>query len=134
MDYATVEALFFVTLSALALVARRREGCAPAAQNFGATAVAAFALADRLADRARAAGQREPKGFDAAVRDTLACRHAAGAWSALALASLRTAAPASGRTVTALLFCAGAERLIQTGRRARRSMRARPVTAKGGIA
>ena len=113
-DYAILTSLYGALLGATAVTARGREPVPR--EELPVLAAASFALSklivkekveswirDPFVDE-RPQGRR-PKGrrLRYAVGELLTCTRCTGAWSALALVSLRLHAPATGRTVATVL-------------------------------
>jgi hypothetical protein len=93
-------------------------------------AAATYALAQVLAKEKVTTWLREPfveeggdhrpvrpegDGLRYAVGELLTCTRCLGAWAALGLTALRTAAPAAGRTASTVLAVAGANNFLQAG-------------------
>jgi hypothetical protein len=114
VDYAALTSAYGALLGATALGTRGRE---PVPRSeVPMLAAATFALSKLIVHEKveswirrpfvdEQAGGRRPKGrrLRYAVGELLTCTRCAGAWSALALVSLRLRAPATGRTVTTVL-------------------------------
>ncbi len=113
-DYAALTVLYGTLLGSTAVGARGREPV-PAAE-LPVLAVATFALSKLVVHEKveswirrpfvdESDGHRRPKGrrLQYAIGELLNCTRCMGAWSALALVGLRLHAPATGRTVTAVL-------------------------------
>ena len=113
-DYAALSALYGTLLGTTAIVARRREPIPR--EELPALAAATFALSKLIVHEKVESWVREPFVEDApsgsrpkgrrlryAVGELLTCTRCTGAWSALALVGLRLHAPATGRTVAAVL-------------------------------
>ena len=131
--YALLEAVFASGLVGLMGLTRRRErGGRPAIPRaeLPVLAMATFALADVLAKEKISTWLREPfvresadhkpvvpegDGLRHAMGELLTCTRCVGAWSALALVSLRTASPSGGRAAANVLALAGVNDLVQSG-------------------
>jgi hypothetical protein len=113
-DYAVLSATYGALLGGTALSARGREPI-PSAE-LPLLAAATFALSKLIVHEKvetwvrepfveEDAGKKRPKGrrLRYAVGELLTCTRCTGAWSALALVGLRLHAPATGRTVAAVL-------------------------------
>jgi hypothetical protein len=126
VDYAALTTLYGALLGAAAVTARGREPVPRA--EVPVLAAATFALSklivhekaeswirepfvDEHADRRRPKGRR----LRYAVGELLTCTRCTGAWTALGLVALRLHAPATGRTVAAVLAAsAGSDMLHAT--------------------
>lgn len=131
--YLLLEGLFFSGLAGLVALTRRREGAgAPPipVEELPVLALATFALSDVVAKERISTWIREPftkensdhkplqpegEGLRYAIGELLTCTRCVGTWSALALVSLRTGAPAAGRATSVVLALAGANDLMQSG-------------------
>jgi hypothetical protein len=114
IDYAALTSLYGALLGGSAVGARRRRPVPYA--EVPILAAATFALSKLIVDEKveswirepfvdEEAGRRRPKGrrLRYAVGELLTCTRCTGAWSALGLVALRLHAPATGRTVAAVL-------------------------------
>ena len=123
-DYAILSAAYGTLLAGTAVSARKREPI-PSAE-LPALAAATFTLSKLIVHEKvetwirrpfvdEADGDRRPKGrrLRYAVGELLSCTRCTGAWSALALVGLRLHAPATGRTVAAVLATSAGNDLLQ---------------------
>jgi hypothetical protein len=123
-DYAILSAAYGALLTGTAISARGREPI-PAAE-LPALAAATFTLSKLIVHEKvetwirqpfvdEGGGKRRPKGrrLRYAVGELLSCTRCTGAWSALALVGLRLHAPATGRTVAAVLAASAGNDLLQ---------------------
>jgi hypothetical protein len=122
-DYAALTSVYGALLGAAAVTGRRRE---PVPQGeVPLLAAATFALSKLIVHEKietwirrpfvdEEAGRR-PKGrrLRYAVGELLTCTRCTGAWSALALVSLRLHAPATGRTVATVLAASAGHDMLQ---------------------
>jgi Protein of unknown function (DUF1360) len=121
-DYAALSAVYGVLLAGTAVSARSREPIPRA--ELATIAAASFALSKLVVHEKVESWmrrpfvdeqRREPKGrrLRYAVGELLSCTRCTGAWSALVLVALRTHAPATGRTVAAVLAASAGNDLLQ---------------------
>jgi Protein of unknown function (DUF1360) len=123
-DYAILSAAYGALLTGTAVSARGREPI-PSAE-LPALAAATFTLSKLIVHEKvetwirqpfvdEHAGKRRPKGrrLRYAVGELLSCTRCTGAWTALALVGLRLHAPATGRTVAAVLATSAGNDLLQ---------------------
>jgi len=124
VDYAALTAAYGALLGASALSARGREPVRPdelpvlAAATFALTKLIVHEKAESWIRRPfveERADVRRPKGrrLRYALGELLTCTRCTGAWSALALVSLRLHAPATGRTVATVLATSAGNDLAQ---------------------
>ena len=150
-DYAVLSAAYGVLLGGTAVSARRRAPI-PSAE-LPLMAAATFALSKLVVHEKveswvrepfveEAPGGRRPKGrrLRYAVGELLTCTRCTGAWSALALVGLRLHAPATGRTVAAVLATSAGNDFLhaafsyvcsRANEREKREAEAPPRTAAG---
>ena len=123
-DYAVLSAAYGALLTGTAVSARGREPIPHA--ELPALAAATFTLSKLIVHEKVETwirqpfveeGERRPKGrrLRYAVGELLTCTRCTGAWSALALVGLRLHAPATARTVTAVLAASAGNDLLQAG-------------------
>ena len=116
-DYATLTTVYGVLLGATALSARRREPMPRG--EVPVLAAATFALSKLIVHEKVESWLREPfvdeERLRYAVGELLTCTRCTGAWSALALTALRLHAPATGRTVAAVLAASAGNDMLQAG-------------------
>jgi Protein of unknown function (DUF1360) len=125
-DYAVISATFAGLLAALVATSRDRDPIPPG--ELVPLAAAAFSLSRLLVhDKAEswlrqpfvdeAGGDKRPKGrrLRYAIGELLTCTRCMGAWSALALVSLRMHSPAAARTVTTVLAASAGNDALQAG-------------------
>lgn len=130
-DYALLNGVFAGGAAALMLTATRRaaRGQEPVGRDeLPVLALATFALAQVIAKEKVATWIREPfveetgehrpsrpegSGVRYAVGELLTCTRCLGAWAALGLVGLRTAAPPAGRAASTVLAAAGANSFLQ---------------------
>jgi hypothetical protein len=123
-DYAVLSAAYGALLTGTAVSARGREPIPHA--ELPALAAATFTLSKLIVHEKvetwirqpfveEGDGSRRPKGrrLRYAVGELLTCTRCTGAWSALALVGLRLHAPATARTVTAVLAASAGNDLLQ---------------------
>jgi hypothetical protein len=146
-DYAALTTVYGALLGAAAVSARGREPIPRA--DVPLLAAATFALSKLIVHEKveswirrpfvdeRTEGRR-PKGrrLRYAVGELLSCTRCTGAWSALALVSLRLHAPATGRTVATVLAASAGNDMLQAafswlcaGANAREKVSAEPPPA-----
>ncbi len=131
-DYGALNAVYGTLLTGLIVASRdraREQPPIPAAELVP-LGVAAFALAKVVAKEKIGTWVREPfveesperkperprgRGLQHAVGELLTCTRCVGAWSALALVSLRIASPPAGRVVTSVLVTSAANDFLQAG-------------------
>jgi hypothetical protein len=125
-DYAVISGLYGALLGTSALAARGREPIPR--EELPVLAAATFALSKLVVHEKaetwmrrpfveeRPSGRR-PRGrrLRYAVGELLTCTRCTGAWTALALVSLRLYAPATGRTVASVLAASAGNDLLQAG-------------------
>ena len=125
VDYATLSVVYGALLSAVALSARGKEPLDH--KELVPISAATFALSKLIVHEkvetwirqpfVEEVGvpERRPKGrrLRYAVGELLTCSRCMGAWSALALVGLRLHAPATGRTVVAVLAVSGGNDALQ---------------------
>ena len=125
-DYALLTGLYGVLLGGTALSARGRDPVPR--EELPVLAAATFALSKLIVKEKvetwirepfveeRPQGRR-PKGrrLRYAVGELLTCTRCTGAWGALALVGLRVHAPATGRTVSAVLAASAGSDLLHAG-------------------
>jgi hypothetical protein len=123
-DYALLSAAYGALLAGTAVSARGREPIPHA--ELPALAAATFTLSKLIVHEKAETwirqpfveeGARRPKGrrLRYAVGELLTCTRCTGAWSALALVGLRLHAPATARTITAVLATSAGNDLMQAG-------------------
>ncbi len=125
-DYALLSGTFSSLLALSAVAARNRE--AIPASEFVPLATATFALSKLLVHEKvetwvrqpfveESADGRRPKGrgLRYAVGELLTCTRCSGAWSALALVSLRTHSPELAKTVTTVLTVSAGNDFLHSG-------------------
>ena len=126
-DYALLSTTYAALLAGTALSARRREPI-PAAE-IPALAAATFTLSKLIVHEKvetwmrqpfveeQPGGRRRPRGrrLRYAVGELLTCTRCTGAWSALALVGLRLHAPATARTVNAVLAASAGNDFLHAG-------------------
>ena len=126
-DYALLSTVYGALLGGTALSARGRAPIPPA--ELPVLAAATFALSKLIVHEKveswmrdpfveeRPGGSKRPKGrrLRYAVGELLTCTRCTGAWSALALVGLRLHAPATARTVTAVLATSAANDFLHAG-------------------
>jgi hypothetical protein len=126
VDYALLSAAYGAAFAAVAVQARRRDAI-PGPELVSLSA-ATFALSKLVVHEKvetwlrrpfvdeRPDGKR-PKGrrLRYAVGELMSCTRCIGAWSALGLVGLRTASPATGRTVTTVLAVSAASDFLNSG-------------------
>jgi len=126
VDYAVLSSLYGVLLGTSAVAARGR---APLPrEELPVLAFATFALSKLIVHEKveswirepfveEQPGGRRPKGrrLRYAIGELLTCTRCTGAWTALALVSLRLHAPAAGRTVTTVLAASAGNDMLQAG-------------------
>jgi hypothetical protein len=123
-DYAALSAIYGALLAGTAISARQRPPIP--GQELPALAAASFALSKIVSSEKVESWmrrpfvdetRRKPKGrrLRYAVGELLLCTRCTGAWSALVLVALRLHAPASGRTVSAVLAASAGNDLLQAG-------------------
>jgi len=121
-DYAALTTVYGALLGATALSARRREPLPRS--EVPVLAAATFALSKLIVHEKVESWLREPfvdeerrrpKGrrLRYAVGELLTCTRCTGAWGALALTALRLHAPATGRTVAAVLAASAGNDMLQ---------------------
>jgi hypothetical protein len=126
VDYAVLSTAYGALLGATALSARDREPVGHA--ELPVLAAATFALSKLIVHEKveswirqpfvdEQPGRRRPKGrrLRYAVGELLTCTRCTGAWSALALVALRLHAPATGRTVAAVLASSAGNDMLHAG-------------------
>jgi hypothetical protein len=123
-DYALLSGIYGALLSGTAIASRGRDPIPR--EEIPALAAATFALSKLLVHEKaeswirepfveeRADGRR-PKGrrLRYAIGELLTCTRCTGAWSALALVSLRLYAPTTGRTVSTVLAASAGNDMLQ---------------------
>jgi hypothetical protein len=125
-DYAAITGLYGALLGGAAVTARRREPIPR--EELPMLAAATFALSKLIVHEkveswirrpfvAEEPGTRRPKGrrLRYAVGELLTCTRCTGAWTALALVSLRLHAPATGRTVATVLAASAGNDMLHAG-------------------
>lgn len=125
-DYALLSGTYSSLLALSTLAARKRDPIERA--ELIPLAAATFALSKLLVHEKVETWLRRPfaeehgdgtrprgRGLRYAVGELLTCTRCAGAWSALALISLRTQAPGTARTVTDVLAVSAANDFMQSG-------------------
>ena len=125
-DYALISGVYGALLGATALSARGREPVPP--EELPVLAAATFALSKLIVKEKVETWIREPfveerphgrrpKGrrLRYAVGELLTCTRCTGAWGALALVGLRLHAPATGRTVAAVLATSAGSDVVHAG-------------------
>jgi len=125
-DYAALSAVYAALLGATALSARTREPVPRA--DVPVLAAATFALSKLIVHEKVESWIRQPfveergdakrpKGrrLRYAVGELLTCTRCTGAWSALGLVALRMHAPATGRTVAAVLAASAGSDMLHAG-------------------
>lgn len=123
-DYAALSVLYGALLAGSAVSSRRRPAIPPA--ELPALAAASFALSKLVVHEKVESWirrpfvdeeVRRPKGrrLRYAVGELLTCTRCTGAWSALALVTLRLHAPAAGRTVSSVLAASAGNDMLQAG-------------------
>jgi hypothetical protein len=125
-DYAVLTLTYGALLGGLAYAARDRPAVERA--ELVPLAAATFALAKLIGKEKVESWVREPfveerldgrtpkgSGLRYAVGELLTCTRCLGAWSALGLVGLRTAAPTAGRTVTGVLAASAGNDFLQAG-------------------
>jgi hypothetical protein len=126
VDYAVISSLYGVLLGGSAVAARHR---APLPrEELPVLAFATFALSKLIVHEKveswirepfveEQPGGRRPKGrrLRYAIGELLTCTRCTGAWSALALVSLRMYAPNTGRTITTVLAASAGNDMLQAG-------------------
>jgi hypothetical protein len=126
VDYAALTSLYGILLGGTAVGARRRTPVPYA--EVPILAAATFALSKLIVHEKveswirepfvdEEAGRRRPKGrrLRYAVGELLTCTRCTGAWSALGLVALRLHAPATGRTVAAVLAASAGSDMLHAG-------------------
>jgi hypothetical protein len=123
-DYALLSALYGALLAGAAVTGRRREPIPTA--ELPALAAASFALSKLVVHEKAESwirrpfvdeNGRRPKGrrLRYAVGELLTCTRCTGAWSALALTTLRLHAPTAGRVVATVLAASAGNDMLQAG-------------------
>ena len=124
-DYAVLTGVYGALLGATAVSARGREPVPHA--ELPVLAAATFALSKLIVHEkvetwlrqpfVDEEGGRRPKGrrLRYAVGELLTCTRCTGAWSALALVGVRLHAPATGRTLAAVLAASAGNDMLQAG-------------------
>jgi hypothetical protein len=129
VDYAKINAVYGVLMTAVVLSTRERASDDPiAGRELIPIAAATFALSKVIAREKIGtwmrepfvddpSGERRPRGqrLQRAVGELVTCTRCVGAWSALGIVGLRLAAPDSGRTVTNVLAASAANDWLQSG-------------------
>jgi hypothetical protein len=129
VDYAAINAVYGVLLTALVLTTRERAREDPiTGRELLPIGAATFALSKVIAREAIGSWVREPfvedpKGakkprgrrLQRAVGELVTCTRCVGAWSALGVVGLRLASPESGRIVTNVLAASAANDWLQAG-------------------
>src|SRR3954454_2598973 len=132
VDYATINAVYGVLMTAVVLTTRERAREDPiSGRELVPIAAATFALSKVIAREKIGtwmrepfvedpAGERRPRGrrLQRAVGELVTCTRCVGAWSALGIVGLRLASPDSGRIVTNVLAVSAANDWLQAGFRA----------------
>lgn len=126
VDYALLSGTFSSLLVLSALTARGRDAI-PAAE-YVPLATATFALSKLLVHEKVETWVRQPfveetadgkrpkgRGLRYAVGELLTCTRCSGAWSALALVSLRTHSPELAKTLTTVLSVSAGNDFLQSG-------------------
>jgi hypothetical protein len=126
VDYAVISSLYGVLLGGSAVAARRRTPLPR--EELPVLAFATFALSKLIVHEKAESwirepfveeepGGRRPKGrrLRYAVGELLTCTRCTGAWSALALVTLRTYAPNTGQAVAAVLAASAGNDMLQAG-------------------
>jgi hypothetical protein len=133
LHYAALELVFLAGLAAVVGIASRRERngdpAVPSAE-LPVLAIATFALANLVTKEKISTWLREPfvqeasdhkpvqaegDGMRYAIGELLTCSRCIGAWSALGLVGLRTAAPVAGRSTATILALTGINSVLQSG-------------------
>jgi hypothetical protein len=125
-DYALLSGTFSSLLALTAVAARGRQ--AIPAGEYLPLATATFALSKLLVHEKVETWVRQPfveesdegrrpkgRGLRYAVGELLTCTRCSGAWSALALVSLRTHSPELAKTVTAVLTVSAGNDFLHSG-------------------
>jgi hypothetical protein len=122
-DYAAISAVYAALLTAAAVTGRGKPPIP--ATELPALAAASFALS-KLVVKEKAESwmrrpfvdetARRPKGrrLRYAIGELLTCTRCTGAWSALALVTLRLHSPAAGKTVSSVLAASAGNDLLHT--------------------
>jgi hypothetical protein len=125
-DYALLSGTFSALLALSAAAARNRDPIAPS--EYLPLATATFALSKLLVHEKVETWVRQPfveetedgkrpkgRGLRYAVGELLTCTRCSGAWSALALVSLRSHSPEIARTVTTVLTVSAGNDFLHSG-------------------
>lgn len=128
-DYAALNAVFAALLAGTAYAMRERTRKADplTTRDLAVTGAATFALAKVIAKERIGTWVREPfveeendrrprgRRLRHAVGELVTCTRCVGAWSALALVSLRLASPPTGRVVNDVLAASAMNDWLQSG-------------------
>ena len=125
-DYALLSGTFSSLLALSAVAARHRESIPT--NEYVPLAAATFALSKLLVHEKVESWVRQPfveeaedgrrpkgRGLRYAVGELLTCTRCSGAWSALALVSLRAHSPELAKTVTAVLTVSAGNDILHSG-------------------
>jgi hypothetical protein len=129
VDYAAINAVYGVLLTAVVLTTRERAREEPiTGRELIPIAAATFALSKVVAREKIGSWMREPfvedpagaqkprgRRLRRAVGELVTCTRCVGAWSALGVVGLRLASPDSGRIVTNVLAASAANDWLQAG-------------------
>lgn len=126
VDYALLSASYSSLMLVSAVTGRHRDAIRPG--EYVPLAAATFALSKLLVQEKVETWVRQPfveerpdgkrpkgRGLRYAIGELLTCTRCSGAWSALALVSLRTHAPDTAKTVIALLTVTAGNDLMHGG-------------------